>query len=260
MPLSARVLAFATLCTAAGVAGAQKPTPAKAPPRAAARPAKAPPTREAARAHALELLANTPLVDGHNDLPWTIREEKGMPRDVDAYDLRKKTPHQTDLARIRAGKLGGQFWSVYIPGDYKDSGFARVQLEQIDIARRVIAKYPEAFVAAGTAAEMRAAFAKGKVGSMLGVEGGHAIENSLGALRTYYDLGVRYMTLTHNVTLDWADAANDTPRHAGLTPFGKEVVREMNRLGINHGTSGNVSVRVPGGFLVTQRMLRMFRK
>jgi membrane dipeptidase len=231
MPTTARVLVLATLFTAA-TAVAQKPTPAKAPSRAAARPAKAPPTREAARAHALELLAATPLVDGHNDLPWTIREEKGMARDVDAYDLRKKTPHQTDLARVRAGKLGGQFWSVYIPGDYKDSGYARVQLEQIDIARRVIAKYPEAFVPAGTAAEMRAAFAKGKVGSMLGVEGGHAIENSLGALRTYYDLGVRYMTLTHNVTLDWADAANDAPRHGGLTAFGKEVVREMNRLGM----------------------------
>src|SRR5262245_54250775 len=91
--------------------------------------------RAAARAHAVELLAASPLVDGHNDLPWAIREQKGSERDVDAYDLRKKTPHQTDLARIRAGKLGGQFWSVYIPGEIKDSGFARVQLEQIDIAR-----------------------------------------------------------------------------------------------------------------------------
>lgn len=104
-----------------------------------------------------------------------------MERDVDAYDLRKKTPHQTDLARVRSGKLGGQFWSVYIPGDIKDSGFARVQLEQIDIARRMIAKYPETFVAANTAADMRAAFKQHKVGSMLGMEGGHAIENSLGA-------------------------------------------------------------------------------
>lgn len=204
----------------------------KAPAKKAAAQPKAPPTRDAARAHAIELLTASPLVDGHNDLPWAIREQKGMERDVDAYDLRKKTPHQTDLARIRSGHLGGQLWSVYIPGDIKDSGFARVQLEQIDIARRMIAKYPEAFVAASTAADMRAAFKNKKVGSMLGMEGGHAIENSLGALRAHYDLGVRYMTLTHNVTLDWADAANDAPKHNGLTNFGKEVVREMNRLGM----------------------------
>jgi membrane dipeptidase len=205
----------------------------------------APLSREAARAHAVELLSTTPLVDGHNDLPWAIREQKGMERDVDAYDLRKRTPHQTDLARIRAGRLGGQFWSVYVPGEYADSGFARVQLEQIDIARRVIAKYPEALVPAGTAAEVRAAFRNHKVGSLLGMEGGHAIENSLGALRAYYDLGVRYMTLTHNVTLDWADAALDSAKHGGLTNFGREVVREMNRLGmlvdLSHVSPGTMS-------------------
>jgi len=189
-------------------------------------------TPEAALAHAKALLSFTPLVDGHNDLPWAIRESKTAPRDVDAYDLRKTTPHQTDLARMNAGKLGGQFWSVYIPGEIKDSGYARVQLEQIDIARRIIAKYPEKLVLASTAADIRAAFKKGKVGSMLGMEGGHAIENSLGALRAYYGMGVRYMTLTHNVTLDWADAALDVDKHKGLTPFGKEVVREMNRLGM----------------------------
>jgi membrane dipeptidase len=204
-------------------AGSKAQAPAKA---------KTPPTREAARAHAVELLTSSPLVDGHNDLPWAIREQKGNERDVDAYDLRKKTPHQTDLARIRAGHLGGQFWSVYIPGEIKDSGFARVQLEQIDIARRTIAKYPEAFTPAGTAADVRAAFKNHRVGSLLGMEGGHAIENSLGALRAYYDLGARYMTLTHNVTLDWADAALDSAKHGGLTNFGKEVVREMNRLGM----------------------------
>jgi membrane dipeptidase len=187
---------------------------------------------EAALAHAKELLSTTPLIDGHNDLPWAIREDKNHPRDVDAYDLRKHTPHQTDLARMREGKLGGQFWSVYIPGEVKDSGYARIQLEQIDIARRTIAKYPEVLVAASTAADVRAAFKAGKVGSLMGMEGGHAIENSLGALRDYYALGVRYMTLTHNVTLDWADAALDTAKHGGLTNFGREVVREMNRLGM----------------------------
>ncbi len=187
---------------------------------------------EAALAHAKALLASTPLVDGHNDLPWAIRESRTNPRDVDAYDLRKHTPHQTDIARMRAGKLGGQFWSVYIPGEIRDSGYARVQLEQIDIARRMIAKYPEALASALTAADVRGAFAAGKVGSLMGMEGGHAIENSLGALREYYALGVRYMTLTHNVTLDWADAALDSAKHGGLTNFGREVVREMNRLGM----------------------------
>jgi membrane dipeptidase len=185
-----------------------------------------------ALAHANELLSKTMLVDGHNDLPWAIRESKTAPRDVNAYDLRKTTPHQTDLARMKAGKLGAQFWSVYVPGEVKDSGFARIQLEQIDIARQVIAKYPEALVAASTVADLRAAHKAGKVGSMLGMEGGHAIENSLGTLRDYYALGARYMTLTHNVTLAWADAALDKPVHNGLTPFGKEVVREMNRLGM----------------------------
>ncbi len=221
------------------------PLPASAQ-RGGARGGRAAPlSREAARAHAVELLSTTPLVDGHNDLPWTIREQKGMERDVDAYDLRQRTPHQTDLARIRAGHLGGQFWSVYVPGEYADSGFARVQLEQIDIARRVIAKYPELLVPAATAADVRAAFRHHKVGSLLGMEGGHVIENSLGALRAYYDLGARYMTLTHNVTLDWADAALDSAKHGGLTNFGREVVREMNRLGmlvdLSHVSPGTMS-------------------
>lgn len=233
MAVAVALVAVAAPAVAAHAQRGAKVAPKQAPKPAAKPAAKAPPRdRAAARAHAVELLTASPLVDGHNDLPWTIRQQKGMERDVDAYDLRKKTPHQTDLARVRSGKLGGQFWSVYIPGDIKDSGFARVQLEQIDIARRMIAKYPETFVAANTAADMRAAFKQHKVGSMLGMEGGHAIENSLGALRAYYDLGVRYMTLTHNVTLDWADAANDAAKHGGLTNFGREVVREMNRLGM----------------------------
>lgn len=192
------------------------------------------------------ILATTPLVDGHNDLPWYIREEvKDAPRDVDAYDLRKPTSGNTDIARLRKGMVGGQFWSVYVPGEVKDSGYARIQLEQIDIARRIFAKYPDVFAPAYTAADVRRAKAAGKIGSMLGMEGGHAIENSLGALRAYYDLGARYMTLTHNVTLDWADAAADAPRHGGLTKFGEEVVREMNRLGmivdLSHVSPGTMS-------------------
>ena len=181
---------------------------------------------------ARRILKASPLIDGHNDLAYVIREDKRAPRDVEAYDLRVRTSGDTDLQRLRSGQVGAQFWSVFIPGEIKDSGYAKVQLEQIDIARRVIERYPEALTLATTASEVTAAFHNGRIGSLLGMEGGHAIENSLGALRAYYRLGVRYMTLTHNVTLDWADAAMDVPRHNGLTPFGKEVVREMNRLGM----------------------------
>src|SRR5687767_13717719 len=181
---------------------------------------------------ARRVLRTTPLVDGHNDLPWRIREDTVARGDVERYDLRKPTPGHTDIARLRRGMVGAQFWSIYIPGEIRDSGFARVQLEQFDIARRVIAKYPDVLQATPTVAAVRRAFAAGKIGSLLGLEGGHAIENSLGALRVYYDLGARYMTLTHNVTLDWADAALDSVRHNGLTTFGDSVVREMNRLGM----------------------------
>jgi membrane dipeptidase len=182
--------------------------------------------------HAREILKTTPLVDGHNDLPWFIREHADKPMDVVAYDLTKPTKGMTDIARLRKGMVGVQFWSVYVPGEVRDSGYARIQLEEIDLARRVIARYPKDLELVLTASQARAAFKNGKIGSLLGMEGGHVIENSLGALRAYYDLGARYMTLTHNVTLDWADAALDKPIHKGLTPFGKEVVREMNRLGM----------------------------
>jgi membrane dipeptidase len=208
-------------------------------------------------ARAERVLRATPLVDGHNDLPWAIRESATAPLDVDAYDLTRTTPGHTDLARLKQGMVGAQFWSVYIPGEPADPayrangtvtgtpGYARVQLEEIDIARRVIAKYPTRLTPALTAADVAPAFRAGRVASFLGMEGGHAIENSLGTLRAFYDLGVRYMTLTHNVTLDWADAALDSARHGGLTPFGEEVVREMNRLGmlvdLSHVSPGTMS-------------------
>jgi membrane dipeptidase len=182
--------------------------------------------------HARRVLADAILFDGHNDLPWAIRTDRKTPGDIVAYDLRGPTAGQTDIPRLRQGALSAQFWSVYIPGETK-AGFARMQLEQIDLMRRVIARYPEALQLAGTAQEIRDAKKAGRIGSMLGIEGGHAIENSLGALRAYYDLGVRYMTLTHNTNTDWADSAADLPaRHHGLSPFGEEVVREMNRLGM----------------------------
>jgi membrane dipeptidase len=196
-------------------------------------------------ARAKRILSQTPLIDGHNDLPWRIREDSVARGNVDAYDLRKHTPGHTDLDRLKKGMVGAQFWSVYTPGEYRDSGYARVQLEQIDIARRFIAKYPDRLALALSAEDIRRDFKQGRIGSLLGLEGGHAIENSLGALRAYYDLGVRYMTLTHNVTLDWADAALDSAKHKGLTPFGDSVVREMNRLGmlvdLSHVSPGTMS-------------------
>jgi len=205
------------------------------------------PASDANMALAIRVLTSSPLVDGHNDLPWRIREDSVRPRDVEAYDLRRTTPGMTDFARLAAGRVGGQFWSVYIPGESETAreGYAKVQLEQIDIALRVMAKYPERLEHVTTAQGFRDAFARGHIGGALGLEGGHAIENSLGALRAFYDMGGRYMTLTHNVTLDWADAAQDSARHGGLTTFGKEVVREMNRLGmlldLSHVSPGTMS-------------------
>jgi membrane dipeptidase len=181
--------------------------------------------------HAREVLRQAILVDGHNDLPWAIRTSKTAPSDVAAYDLRQATPGQTDIPRLKQGLLGAQFWSVYTPGE-APSGYARTQLEQIDIARRMIERYPDSLRFATSVAEIRAAHRDGRVASLLGMEGGHAIEDSLGALRAYYDLGVRYMTLTHNTHTSWADSAALPGVHGGLTPFGEQVVLEMNRLGM----------------------------
>lgn len=201
---------------------------------ASAAPAAAPaatPAPDAALRHARTLLDKVPLIDGHNDLPWTIREDAAHPMDLEHYDLRQRTPHETDLARLKQGKLAAQFWSVYVPGELK-SGWAVAQLEQIDLARRLIARYPESLVLATRSGDIAKAKREGKIASFLGMEGGHVIENSLGALRAYYELGARYMTLTHNSTLDWVDAALGERKHGGLSPFGREVVREMNRLGM----------------------------
>jgi membrane dipeptidase len=192
---------------------------------------------------ARKLLQSTILVDGHNDLPWAIRTSKTAPGDVKAYDLRKPTPGQTDFARLKLGGVGAQFWSVYIPGE-APGGFARTQLEQIDIARRIIAQYPDRLQFATSVADIRAAHKAGRIASLLGMEGGHAIEDSLGALRAYYDLGVRYMTLTHNVNTSWADSQAVPPEHGGLTPFGEQVVLEMNKLGmlvdLSHTSDGTM--------------------
>jgi membrane dipeptidase len=182
--------------------------------------------------HARAILHASPLIDGHNDLPWSIRESKNAPLNVESFDLRVSAPGQTDIERLRKGQVSGQFWSVFIPGFLRDGRYARMQLEQLDVALRMIGLYPEAFTLARTAEEAEGAFKKGRIASFIGLEGGQAIENSLGALRAYFALGARYMTLTHNSTTAWADAALDSAAHNGLTPFGKEVVREMNRLGM----------------------------
>ncbi|HET9315426.1 MAG TPA: dipeptidase [Vicinamibacteria bacterium] len=183
---------------------------------------------DAALRHAREILRRAPLVDTHNDLPWLVRESAGS--DVAKYDLRQRSPHETDIPRLRQGQVSAQFWSVWIPS--VESGGARLQLEQIDLARRMIAAYPDDLVFATRSSDIEAARRAGKIASFLGGENGRALENSLGTLRAYYDLGMRYMTLTHGRDTDWADSATDEPKVGGLSPFGREVVREMNRLGM----------------------------
>ncbi len=192
------------------------------------------------------VLATTPLIDGHNDLPWQIRIHPESPMDVAAYGIAGREGGHTDIPRLRAGGVGGQFWSVYVPSEAMETGAARYQLEQIDIMNRILDRYPEHFELALTADDVMRIFHSGKIASLLGMEGGHAIENSLGALRAFYDLGARYLTLTHNAQLDWADASPpDQQRLGGLSPFGREVVREMNWLGmlvdLSHVSDGVMS-------------------
>ncbi len=185
---------------------------------------------DAALERAKSILQAAPVVDGHNDLPWVIREKFGG--DVEGYDISVRAQYDTDLPRLREGKVGTQFWSVYVPSSMTPVEAMTAQLEQIDIAQRIINMYPDDLMFATSVADIDAAMEQGKIASLLGMEGGHTIVNSLGALRSYYDLGVRYMTLTHFHSNDWADSATDDARHEGITEFGREVVREMNRLGM----------------------------
>ena len=181
---------------------------------------------------ARRVLSRTPLIDGHNDLPWEIRERVPAPVDVRAYDLRARTPGHTDIERLRRGMVGGQYWSVYVSCNAVREGAARIQLEQIAIARGIVSAYPDVFEMALNALDVERIFGRGRIASMLGIEGAHTLEGSLGALRAFHDLGVRYVTLTHNCTNEFADAALDTARHGGLSPRGVELVGEMNRLGV----------------------------
>jgi membrane dipeptidase len=180
---------------------------------------------------ARELLGRHPLVDGHNDLPWAIRDEFGG--DPVRARLAEPVPQtQTDLPRLAAGGVGAQFWSVYVPATLDGDAAVTTVLEQIDTAHRMIDAYPDRLELARTAADVERIFAAGKVASLLGAEGGHSIASSLGVLRSLYALGVRYMTLTHNQNVGWADSATDQPQAGGLTGFGRDVVREMQRLGM----------------------------
>jgi membrane dipeptidase len=180
-----------------------------------------------ARANALH--KQVPLIDGHNDYPWALRENAG--RDLDKLDITKPQPTiMTDIARLRAGGVGGQFWSVYVPAD--DPRPVTSTLEQIDIVHRMMRKYPDTFELALTADDVERIFKKGKIASLIGMEGGHSIDSSLGALRMFHRLGARYMTLTHSKNVPWADSATDTAALNGLSPFGEAVVREMNWLGM----------------------------
>ena len=181
------------------------------------------------------LLARAPVIDGHNDLAWEIRQTADAR--VEAVDLKADTaqrpvPLQTDIARAKAGHLGGQFWSVYIPATITGPAAVEATLEEIDIVRRFVAANPDALALATTAADIRRIQKSGRIASLLGVEGGHQIDGRLSVLREYKALGVGYMTLTHGKSLAWADSATDAPRSGGLSDFGRQVVAEMNRIGM----------------------------
>ena len=186
------------------------------------------------------VLTRTPLIDGHNDLPWEIRER--FNNDVAAVDLSADVSHlplkegqaalMTDIPRMRAGRMGAQFWSVWIPVNTTGYEAVQITLEQIDLVKRMTARYPKDLEMAYGAADIHRIHKSGKIASLIGVEGGHQINNSLAMLRQMYDAGARYMTLTHSSNTAWADSATDNPLHHGLTPFGVEIVHEMNRLGM----------------------------
>ena len=179
------------------------------------------------------ILKRTPLIDGHNDLPWELRESHGFRVEgLERGTAGRAKPLMTDIERLRAGRVGGQFWSVYITGTITGDAALRAVIEQIDTARRLIEAYPRDLQLALTADDVVRIHRSGKIASMLGMEGGRGIAGSMPALRQFYNLGVRYMTLTHNQTTEWADSATDEPKHQGVSPFGAQVIAEMNRLGM----------------------------
>lgn len=193
-----------------------------------------------AAARVSRILQRTPLIDGHNDLPWEIRDR--FHGKLSSLDLARNTAElprstdqpalMTDIPRLRQGQVGGQFWSVWVPVELHGPAAVQATLEQIDIVRQMVERYPRDLEMAYTAADIRRIKRSGRIASLIGIEGGHQIDNSLAVLRQMYQAGARYMTLTHSGNTDWADSATDHPKHDGLSPFGREVVREMNRLGM----------------------------
>jgi membrane dipeptidase len=190
--------------------------------------------QDAGEARARRILERTPLIDGHNDLPWALRQGHGSdPHAVDlTANLDASTELHTDIPRLRAGGVGGQFWSVYVPASLEPVEGAKATFEQIDVVRRMVAAHPEAFELATTADDLQRIHRRGRIASLMGIEGGYSIDDSLGLLREFHQAGVRYMTLTHSTTTTWADSATDAPKWDGLSPFGEQVVKEMNRLGM----------------------------
>jgi membrane dipeptidase len=209
-------LAAALLATVAG--------PAFAAPKTAGPPA------DPAMARARKIMAATPMIDGHNDWAESLRGRDGEKRWT--IDLNHLPAYMTDITRLRAGHVGGQFWSVYVNANQPEEDQVIETLEQIDLVKDIVARYPGTFELATTAADVRRIHKAGRIASMMGVEGGGQIDQRFAVLRAYHALGASYLTLTHAVTIDWADSATDDPKHNGLTPFGKAVVHELNRLGM----------------------------
>ncbi len=192
---------------------------------------------------ARELLRSQPIIDGHNDLPFALREL--VDYDLDRFDVTdRQTATQTDLVRLGEGGVGGQFWSVFVPAGWAGERAVTATLEQVDFVRRLVARYPDRLALALTASDVEKAYAAGKIASLMGAEGGHSIDSSLGALRMFFALGVRYLTLTHNDNVPWADSATDVENLGGLNAFGREIVREMNALGmlvdLSHVSAGTM--------------------
>uniref|UniRef100_A0A3Q3X528 Dipeptidase n=1 Tax=Mola mola TaxID=94237 RepID=A0A3Q3X528_MOLML len=184
---------------------------------------------------ALQLMSDTPLIDGHNDLPWQLRKQ--FNNELNKVDLYTLNSTHTNIPKIREGRLGAQFWSAYVPCDTQFKDTVRQTLEQIDVVHRMCQRYPEAFMFATSSKDIMKAFDMNRTASLIGVEGGHSIDSSLGALRTMYQLGVRYLTLTHSCNTPWADnwlvdTGSEPSEHDGLSPFGKQLIVEMNRLGM----------------------------
>ena len=189
------------------------------------------------------LLEKHPVWDGHNDLPWELREQSSY--DLSAVDIAQRlTTTHTDLPRLRDGGVGAQFWSVYVPSKLQGGAAVTATLEQVDCVHRLVERYPDSLRLARTAADVEQAWSDGRIASLMGAEGGHSIDESLGVLRMLHALGVRYMTLTHNDNVPWADSATDEEVLGGLSPFGEDVVREMNRIGmlvdLSHTSAGTM--------------------